>query len=313
MLGKEKSPSDVDIIWNNYLQMAFVKILQPISSMLKFILPYFSDIEKIKSFIDDVNHPKPHGTNKLWNLIVNDMKEIKKYCPPIFDALHQKKFNYFKSTHIYLQTWATVATTETRMIIENQDIDKYSIYDAKEYENKLFYVRFYRTYAYFGKFIEKIKSHNLSTLYDGCNDCSNEIWTLSEILAEKECSLNDIMSKLENKEFVIKLLGLYDDITSFTYYSISKNEKCKFHGWLKKNPNVIYIYIYIDSDKKLYQIPSNGDTIDFDNMNVFSIIKPKKISKIIIKPEKKQMSISDDESILTNDLLDYLEYKIKNT
>src|SRR3989344_731618 len=271
MLGKE--PTDVDIIWNNIQQGAFLKILNPDVAMLKFRPPFLIDMNIINDFLDKIksdnienikyNDGLDEEKNKLYLMIINDVKKLSKYydISKIFDKGIYKYFNHHK---IFIQAWSPISSSESRMILLQKNFNEPNIsYNSDEWSDKFYFNKYYRMYMFYNNFIDIISRHNLLHEYDGCFDCSIEIKILSEYLNKKENLPikvgyydNNIENMLKNREFCIKLINLQHEINKITYYSL-KSYKCSHHGGLLKKPDYVYMYNIPNikiADAKIQQI-----------------------------------------------------------
>lgn len=222
IFDEEDSPSDIDVIWNNALQLIWLNIMQPTSCMLKFRCPFFNtkDIEQFKEFCN----LKPFSEtfdriNKEFNIdIVADY--------------FNKKYQYIKNDCIYIQGFPGHSSSETRLIAHKYNI--FENYDYRSYENKLFYynnvIRAYRFNPKYKQYFDKRWG------IDGCNDCTLTIDIFNDYIIKYKYKDNP-------KNMLIKLLKM-----------INRQLKCKgvLHGELFAPLNSIDNLI--DKQKKYLKI-----------------------------------------------------------
>lgn len=175
----ESEVTDAIIIWNNAQQYNWLHILEPTASLLKFRCPYFED-----GSVDKIEEDK---------IKMFDLEYAKKYDVDFLGDYRNRKIRYFDAP-IYLQAYAPIRSTETRLYVK--DIDKLKEYDQKEYEEKMQYYNFIlRNYGTF-------ENDNIMKEigFDMCNDCSieNQVW--------KE--YNKKIKKIDIKKCIEKLTTL---------------------------------------------------------------------------------------------------------
>jgi len=162
-------------------------------------------------------------------------------------------------------------------------------------------------YGYFPSYIDKFKSHKLHYEYDGCMDCCIEIQILSDYLSrnsnDKIINFQDVIKKMENKEFCKNIIELYKKVNDSTYYTLYNNTKCPSHGWLTKKPKEIYIY----QDYKLIQYKIN--TVLIKKEKEYKITR-KSAGQILIYPFEKTIKLSDKENTSINYIIKYIRFKL---
>jgi hypothetical protein len=142
-------PSDLDIIWNSAQQLVWLNKMLPIKCMLKFRPPY---MVQPNSEIVAANYPEISASKALGIDFVADHAA--------------GKFKYFRPETIFLQSFAGVNSSESRLIVSNYE-DFYE-YDPAEYDEK---------FSCFNKIQRGLIFHNHNMLnksmhIDGCNDCA---------------------------------------------------------------------------------------------------------------------------------------------
>lgn len=311
----KSSPIDVDIIWNNIQQLAFARILLPSASMFKFHPPYACDTDEINKLITDISDTSNTSSdNKTYNYIVDDIKKLSKYYDinNIIDEKN-KQYKYIQGVSIYLQPWAPLASSETRLIVTEDLIDRQFIeYSCEKWSDKFFYLRFYRMFSYFSGYIDKLYDHSLQFDYDGCFDCNIEIQIISEYLSRNEdiSSINykDIENKLNSKDFCVKILDIYNNINKSTYYELKKNFKCPFHGRLTEKPNSIYLYnVSLDDEKFLNQTKITKDSIETEQKYKIEELD----SRVTLYPYQKFMKLTDKKETHINNIINLTKIKLK--
>lgn len=245
-----KGPVDIDYIWNDGLQLIFLKTMKPTVSMLKFHPPLrYPDDTSVKDFAE----------GKLKNDIISaDLEYIKKeYGLDVIKGYQMDKHMYLSNTTIYLQAWAPKSSTESRLIITSEDIDKPLInYDYNEWLDKYTYLKYIRGYAYFDhyKYFSHIPSANISKL-DGCFDCMLETIILSDYLMESsniKLNIPKIMEWLSNKQNATNVSKLWQKINNKSLYPVDQKG---IHGYIRSPTKNIHYYEYNE----------NGEILEIDN------------------------------------------------
>lgn len=162
----DQGPTTFDIVWNSAQQMDWIYRMKPARSMLKFRIPFFGESgETLQKFADvDSHHPAAAESfdSKLNNV---DFRQI----------FRDKKFQFLDG-ELFLQPWAPIESTETRLIVEPQE-GEYKIreYKLKDYENAFYcFNKITRNYQMFDN-----PSADWELGFDHCADCAleNKIWT----------------------------------------------------------------------------------------------------------------------------------------
>lgn len=149
-------PSELDIYYNSAQQLAWVDILKPTHTMLKFRCPYISNIKD----------EKPN----------EDQMDYFDYCRHLgVDFLADyanKKFNYIDG-ECFIQPWAGCSSSESRLVFSDVAIKEY---DCDEYEDKFYY---YNNVIRLGLH----NDHQICKKYciDRCGDCALEAHIWSEL------------------------------------------------------------------------------------------------------------------------------------
>jgi hypothetical protein len=262
-LFREGNPTDLDIIWNYALQIIFIKTLQPLYSMTKFRPPWFnqSDTEGItilnlfKLYNENENEDEElSDMTDIFRMIKTDFDFVKKnYGIDIFDGYLDRKTYYFENDFIYTQAWAPSTSSETRLFVSKKNIDKFVVYDATEWDNKFYFMRFARSFSYFDTFYKVLKDVENND-YDGCYDCYRELLILGNYLLNqkrnKKSKFNGVLDIKRIKETikndVSKLQELYDLINKYVYYDLKPNFKCMYHHSIIKKSEYIIANFYSD-------------------------------------------------------------------
>lgn len=242
-------PVDLDYVWNDGLQLIFLKTLKPTLSMLKFHPPLrYPNDNSVKEFIGKKIHN---------DIIKNDLESIKKiHGLDMFKEYTKGKHMYLANTTIYLQTWAPKSSTEARLIITADDLDKpYVNYDYEEWLSKYAYLKYIRGYACFNTY--KLFA-NLSDGYnrlDGCFDCMLEIMILSEYLMKSKSihlDISAINKWLSSKNNTTEVFKLWKMINNESLYPVDQKG---VHGHVQYPPKNIHFYQYqIGDEIVVYEI-----------------------------------------------------------
>lgn len=78
---------------------------------------------------------------------------------------------------IYLPVFGPVTTSETRLMVSNENGYSYSLYDNKKYENQMFY---FNTNVRPALYLHKV--NNMNQGLDHCYDCTSEVYILWKYL-----------------------------------------------------------------------------------------------------------------------------------
>ena len=257
--GTDKSPADLDILWNSALQIIFIKGLEPEFSMLKFRTPFYIE--------DDPTIQIIKNKDKKYDYILDDIKYVKKeYDIDLIKYYLKKEFLYFKSDFTFIQPWAPESSSETRMFVSKQNLNKDFIPYSTDHEHKMFYLRFIRFFKYYPFFYENIK--DIKDLhYDGCQDCCREIMILMDYILKEHSyryNISKIAFELKNKDNIKQLIEINNLIKKYTFFDLTKtNYKCPQgfgygHGnknkFMKFNPFITKDIIYkFDKHSKLIE------------------------------------------------------------
>lgn len=196
-----KYPMEADLVWNDALQIIALKTMRPESSMLKFHPPYMQDDGTLR---------------KHANVISKELTYVKDVLGLDLRASYfSGKYMGIHSSEVYLQAWAGASSSEARLIVHRNDIDKpYMHYDHVEWDNKMFYLKMIRGYGYHPHLITTLKKHvkvnQHSKHFDGCFDCSLEMLILLNYVVRPKChmDLHSIVAAMD-KRTCFKMLKYY--------------------------------------------------------------------------------------------------------
>lgn len=248
-----KYSHDLDILWNSSLQTIYLKNLKPKFSMLKFRPPYLIDYND--------NIFKNYKDNKYKDVKKDFDYVKKKYKIDFIKNYDNKKFMYFKSSHILLQAWAPRSSGEARLIISRKNIDsKFVHYDETEWSNKFYYFKFYRQYGF-----NSISNGVLD--YNGSYDSMRELMIICNYYLykkDKDYKIDMNLIKKFIKNNILKIKHIYKKINKYIYYNLKNNSKCIFNNNKKKEDFIVYVF-----DQKLnkYKITNKITLIDKNQSN----------------------------------------------
>lgn len=282
--GNLSFPSDIDILWNSALQIIFLKILQPDWSMLKFRTPFFYNVDskKIQNFINNFSdYPNNKNTiSPLHSSFYQDFLFVKNsYNLDLLSNFNNHRFFYFNSSNIYLQPWAPISSSESRLFVSLSNInDNFVLYDHHIWENKFMYFTLLRNYKIHSLFDNFIINQSTSH-YNRCYDCSRELFILGQYFLlkyDKLSHLSDdlLLSKIKqyvnHSDHFQEITDIYSDITQITFFDLSAhNYKCKFHHLFdSSNTNQLSINFI---NYKLNYIYGLSLSNDFSSLNVNNI------------------------------------------
>ncbi len=156
----ENSPDAIDILWNDAQQLNWITEMKPQFAMLKFRHPFYNQDEK--AFYDEAEKEPRKSDFALAK--VNGIDFVENF--------KTKTLQYFAGK-VYIQPWAGVSSTESRLVTDCKEIINYGTPDT--YDNKYYYHNcLSRNYTLFQN---DNADHKLG--FDHCADCAieNNIWT----------------------------------------------------------------------------------------------------------------------------------------
>lgn len=233
------SPVDLDFIWNDSLQLIFLKLLQPNFSMLKFHPPYF-DYKTSLPLIAEMEAGST--THAIYPIIAADLKTCREQHGLDFLAVYKERKNkhkYLKSSNIWLQAWGPSATSEARLIISKADIAApYQTYCGDEWDRRFQFNKLTRSYSYYGALYESIKDTPGHT-YDGCFDCMLEMLVLLNYAFRDRApsspttmNISALVNLLKEPSVKTTLVALQKQINDVVIYA--RTQKCFYHGQLTR-------------------------------------------------------------------------------
>lgn len=278
------SPTDMDYLWNDALQLYLIKKLKPLFSMLKFHPPYFSDKDDSCTKLTD---PEQRSKNPIWQMMFDTIEHVKEFDIDMFKNYKNKKHMYLDNKKIYLQAWSPVHSSETRLIIDAPSIDKpYVNYDHEDWDNKFFYLRYLRSFGYFDMFYKHVKVHKHNP-YDGCFDCMLEMMILGKYLT-KDSSWDMDAAKIavaisKNPD---KLIELGKMIDSNLMYPSMRGVKCGVHDQIVLPLKGLNMFMIRGDD--LYKVSVTSKNVqkinlDVRNLNIASNTKASNLALATFK------------------------------
>jgi hypothetical protein len=152
--GNDGSPLDIDIYWNTSMMYNWINIIKPELSMLKIRMPFFNEKVDMSMYEDE-------------------FKTSKKYGIDFIEDYNNKQFKMSKAV-FYLQAWSRPTSTEMRMYIKKDNINKIITYDTNDIEEKAFYFNLIER----SNKIHDNSNKNIDYNFCFCNDCTleNNIW-----------------------------------------------------------------------------------------------------------------------------------------
>lgn len=195
----EEHPIDFDILWNNSQQFMWIDALKPNSAMLKFRTIWFNEDDNTLDMFNYKEHLEKFADYK------NSLVKNKNYPDLINEYIKSRditrtnvedRYMYCYDGDIYLQTWAPVSSTETRLWV---NFDKFTNgepvfkkYSIADYEDAFFYLnnRIRNDKVYF-----KNDNADKSLFFDHCIDCARENKLFSEYLIKQGITNSDDISK----------------------------------------------------------------------------------------------------------------------
>ncbi len=263
-------PTDADYLWNDALQLYLIKKLRPLFSMLKFHPPYFDD-ESIEKLEQD------HASSPVLSMMYENIQRVKEFDLDMIENYKNKKHMYLDRKMIYLQTWAPVHSSETRLIVEQSAIDKpYRNYDHEDWDNKFYYLRFLRSFGYYDMFYKYVKPLK-NNPYDGCFDCMLEMFILGKYMS-KDNSWDMDAAKIAHviSKDPGKLIELSKLVHENLLYPSMRSIKCGFHDQITQPLKGLNLFMAHDNDLfKISATSKNVQKISLDtrNLNIASNVR----------------------------------------
>ena len=150
-------PMDIDIAWNNCMMYNWMKIMQPVLSMIKIRMLFGTD---------NPNYIIP-------DYMINDFEKAKPDIDFVSDY-HKGQTRICKGD-LYIQCWSPKSSTEMRLHVSKENISNIISYDTTDIENRFYYQNsIARSWAYYPN-----PSADRKLGFCHCADCSleNKIWT----------------------------------------------------------------------------------------------------------------------------------------
>ena len=158
----EGKPTDVDIVWNSSQNFNWIITLEPYYYMLKFRAPFYNMKDEEYAFF-----------KKYSNIIDEDLKYSKKqYNIDFYQNYLDKKFQWLKGD-IYIQCYAPITSTESRLISKFDKNNPLETFDIKKHEDKMFYYNnIFREFARYskGKDVDQVKEEEIWKNYANINE-----------------------------------------------------------------------------------------------------------------------------------------------
>jgi hypothetical protein len=203
----------------------------------------------------------------VFQMIKRDFDFVKThYGIDMFGEYMKGKLYYFFNDFIYTQAWAPPSSSESRLFVAKKNINTFIQYDNKEWDNKFYYLRFIRSFAYFGIFHSILKK-NKHNDYDGCYDCYRELLILGNFLlstGNKKLRFGDPID-IQEIETIIRSSGhqvqeLYELINKYVFYDLKPNFKCQFHHNITKKPQYITAKFVGNEYQFIYEVRIDENT-----------------------------------------------------
>jgi hypothetical protein len=227
----EKTPTELDVMWNLAQQWLWMIILKPKHSLLKFRYP-FTNIMKPKDLDKKLASPKASQIRK-------DLEDIQTLTGVDFvENYKSNQFQYMPGA-IYNQAYSRDMSAETRLYVTEQGIQTTKTYeDVSNYEDKYFYMN-----ALVRGHLLHVNHHaDMSIGFDHCSDCSLQSTILSDYI---------------NKYGVNTTVR--DEVVNYTT-TFRKSLKSHGHGFLSRAVDTYVIESYSEKIKQVQRLLANPDT-----------------------------------------------------
>jgi len=150
-------PSNIDILWNSAQHLNWLKLLAPRQYMLKFHPPYPENEAGRKKGLAE--YRRRRETHDDFQHCADTVDFIKDY--------EENRFVYLAGTHIFIQAYAPINSTEVRLIGAAYDL---APYDMVEFEERM---RFYNVHHRpLGNHLDAAAYEDYGLGLDRCGDCA---------------------------------------------------------------------------------------------------------------------------------------------
>ena len=207
-----KAPSNFDIIWNQAMQFVWIKILQPKMHMVKFRTPFFDEASIANGEVESRKNDFPI-LQRAKSLGVDFIKDYE-----------EKKFRFFDGV-IWLQAFARIKSTETRLISDTFEIVDYDLF---KYESKLYYFNCISR----ANVLHENENANQEIGFDHCNCCAFENVLWKDYIQTMKYD-KDVLS------LVNKLSGYCQNLLRYTHGKMFKLD-LEYYNYIYENrPEVV--------------------------------------------------------------------------
>lgn len=223
-------PSDLDYLWNDSLQMIFLRTLEPSHSMIKFHPPYFNEGDTSVA-----DHADKH--REVWDQMMT-------YGIDVLGNYARREYTYFEGNIIHLQAWAPRESCETRLIVSRDRLSALTTYDPRAWDRQFMSFKSLRNYTYHTLW-EYLRELDTTHLYDGCFDCNLEIALLTQVVgrlvgrSDYGLDMSAIHGLLRDQKSVRRVLALRDKIDHTVGRRVAQ---CSTHGTLSTPIRTPYFY-----------------------------------------------------------------------
>ncbi len=177
--SNDNFPDAVDILFNSAQMFNWITVMKPIMSMLKFRHPFYSGSNE--EFYEGI---KP-------DYIMREFELSKEYGIDFIKNYQERKLEFLDGK-IYIQPFAPISSTESRLVTDGKAIKDYGI--QNDYEDKFFYynniMRYHNTF--------NNPNANIKLGFDHCADCAleNLIWQEYISKCDKTLKVITLVNKL---------------------------------------------------------------------------------------------------------------------
>jgi len=255
------APTDLDIIYNDIIQIVALNDLRPDWSMFKFHPPFLKDDPHVLNFdaLEEADQIRPY-LEKYAEIAGKDA--LAEYL--------QGKYYHYENELILLQPWAPRSSSESRLIISREAVaaKKFINYDQHEWENRFAYINVYRTYHY-------NPLYGTAHGYCGCMDCVIEQTILlhyyvafrgppehAHKLSFKKISPAAVRSALtpQARAFIRKQYSCINKLLGYDLHE-NKSAKCAMHGW-NTQPGRRYLYEMVAETGRVRRYCDDGSPVE---------------------------------------------------
>ena len=186
--NKSGEITDLSIMWDMCQQMIWMKILNPVYSMVKFRGMYYDDVSQNAVKAYNEHDPRMQNLRSVFD-------SAKIFGIDFISNYGKKIIEYFPGTQ-NIQAWAPHKSGEVRLHISRENLKTHHVYDQVAHDDSMFWFNI--------KHRPWVACHNPAASkqigFDHCQDCALEceIWKAYLIWSNKQVSNRSIQKLVQD-------------------------------------------------------------------------------------------------------------------